>query len=529
MAGFAGVLGGIGQAVQGFNAQEAQSLERRKALQALSMQELQYQQAKRQDQQAQSAAAANFGALTAVPGAILGAQPMQGAGPASASPQPQGPQPPMPGQASVPKPAAMPAGGAMPPRPQPSPAPAGPASGGPPSVSLPQGGSPGASPQGQPQGQPQLSQPADMLRQMAMQIKQANPGIDPMTAMEAIKQRVDLMKGLEPDLKNQITFLSDMMRNQYENRSVDERYMAAIMQAQTREDMMRLRHEWDEEKSRNNEKWQLMTDPEHQDESGKTIPATQYWASAPGPGRPPQYLDMGGQPYTPFGAAKLGGGGAGGTGMGSRESAMLQRVINSGNEAVGDLENIAELPIGAHLPFWSGAEGSTISDLSKKALLNNFVTSQEAQDYGATAAGLQRNLAGIETAGLAPAGSLSGQMDKLLNISGDTYLTQLRKMGEMRQIVVNGLEPLLDNPRLALQQKEGIRKIIERTKKAVPWTVHDVNQLERSKDPKQTIKDFAKQEGVEGHQVGDIVTGADGKKYRVTGGDPNDPDIEPVQ
>ena len=31
-----------------------------------------------------------------------------------------------------------------------------------------------------------------------------------------------------------------------------------------------------------------------------------------------------------------------------------------------------------------------------------------------------------------------------------------------------------------------------------------------------------------GHSVGDIVTGADGKQYRVIGGDPSDPDVEPV-
>jgi hypothetical protein len=30
-------------------------------------------------------------------------------------------------------------------------------------------------------------------------------------------------------------------------------------------------------------------------------------------------------------------------------------------------------------------------------------------------------------------------------------------------------------------------------------------------------------------RVGDIVTGPDGKRYRITGGDPNDPDVEPVQ
>lgn len=489
MAGFAGVLGGIGQAVQGFNAQEAQSLERRKALQALSMQELQYQQAKRQDQQAQSAAAANFGALTAVPGALPGAQ--SAAGPAPAAPQPQGPQPPMPGQPSVPKPTAMPAGGAMPPS-QPSPAApsAGPASGGPSSASLPQGGSPGASPQ----GQPQLSQPADMLRQMAMQIRQANPGIDPGTAMEAIKQRVDLMKGLEPDLKNQITFLSDMMRNQYENRSVDERYMAAIMQAQTREDMMRLRHEWDEEKSRNNEKWQLMTDPEHQDESGKTVPATQYWASAPGLGRPPQYLDMGGQPYTPFGAAKLGGGSASGTATGSRESAQMNRIISAGNEAVGDLQNVMRLPIGT-TRGWIGPRADSLSGITRDALVNE-VTPQATQSYNVRAAGLQRSMAAIEAAGLMPSGTLTHQMDAVIINPGDSYQTALEKMAQARQIAERGLEPLLDNPRLSTPQKAGINKIMGDLKKAVPFTIEDIDRLSTSDNPKATLGSYAKGEGL---------------------------------
>lgn len=243
MAGIGGIFAGLGQAVQGYNQADAQAIERRKALQALSIQEMQYQQAKQAQQREQAAAAANFGALTAIPGALPGAQPIpQAAGPAPAAPQPQGPQPPMPGQSSMPS---QPTAAAQPPRPvgaqpggpgvppvvpSPGQSPGGPAPAA--SLSNPGAGSPGTQ---------QLSQPADMLRQMAMEIRRANPGIDPMTAMEAIKQRIDLQKGLEPDLKNQITLLADQMKNSVAIQKITQDANNAIMRANTAEEVAKIR------------------------------------------------------------------------------------------------------------------------------------------------------------------------------------------------------------------------------------------------------------------------------------------------
>lgn len=70
-------------------------------------------------------------------------------------------------------------------------------------------------------------------------------------------------------------------------------------------------------------------------------------------------------------------------------------------------------------------------------------------------------------------------------------------MAEMRQIVEQGLEPQLSNPKLGPTQKNLIQGIISSVQTAVPFTHHDITQLQQSKNPKATIMDFAGQQGLQ--------------------------------
>lgn len=142
--------------------------------------------------------------------------PQQGSAPPPGMMQPPqgGPQPPMPGQPSVPNrpPQPMPPGGAPP------------ALGAPPMGMPPPGAPQGPSPPGPPGGQqggpqgmagPQGNQPFDPMSvtmKIAAQIKAANPNIDNATLFAAVGQYVDTLKGVAPDIRQQVQWAADQLR-----------------------------------------------------------------------------------------------------------------------------------------------------------------------------------------------------------------------------------------------------------------------------------------------------------------------------
>lgn len=195
-------------------------------------------------------------------------------------------------------------------------------------------------------------------------------------------------------------------------------------------------------------------------------------------------------------------------GMDSRSSVMFNRVASSANEAVSAIRNIAELPITTSTGWFGSAQSGTSLFDSAKNVLAQKITGQEAQDLKTMIAGVSRGLATIETSGLAPSGSITHSMDSITIGEGDSQLTKLRKMAEMRQIVEKGIEPNLSNPKLAPAQRDLINKIISDVQQAVPFTQHDITQLQRSKNPQATIMDFAKQSGLPTATQGSAVPSA---------------------
>ena len=141
-------------------------------------------------------------------------------------------------------------------------------------------------------------------------------------------------------------------------------------------------------------------------------------------------------------------------GLGGREGVYFSRVAAAGNEAGLAIKNITELPINTSTGWFGGrTQGTGLLGAAKESLTNTL-TPQSVQDYNTMIAGVSRNLATIESAGLAPSGTLTHSMDSLILKEGDTPLTQMRKLAEMRQTLEKGLEPNLSNPKLPQQQRE---------------------------------------------------------------------------
>ena len=178
-------------------------------------------------------------------------------------------------------------------------------------------------------------------------------------------------------------------------------------------------------------------------------------------------------------------------GLGGREGVYFSRVAAAGNEAGLAIKNITELPLDTSTGWWGGAQQGTGLLSAVKTSLANKLTPQSVQDYNTMIAGVSRNLATIESAGLAPSGTLTHSMDSLTLKEGDTPLTQMRKLAEMRQTLEKGLEPNLSNPKLPQQQRDLVIGIIKNVQQAVPFTQHDLTMFQQKGKPGETLSSYA--------------------------------------
>jgi hypothetical protein len=176
---------------------------------------------------------------------------------------------------------------------------------------------------------------------------------------------------------------------------------------------------------------------------------------------------------------------------GGRESVFINRVVNSGNQAVADLENVVKLPMSAGRGIFGGrSQGKSLMEASKESLTNSMTT-QEVQTYNVVATGFQRALAAIEGMGLAPTNALMHQMDAVIFKEGDTGLTKLTKLAQIRQIVEKGLETVVTNQRVDAETKKLAQTIMDKAIKAVPFTPGEVIELQvlQNTNPNATLKD----------------------------------------
>lgn len=187
--------------------------------------------------------------------------------------------------------------------------------------------------------------------------------------------------------------------------------------------------------------------------------------------------------------------------MGSRESTYFQRMVGSANQAIADIQNVVQLPVGATTGvFGVGSSPGSSLLASARDTLKNTLASQDVQDYNSILPGLDRNLASIETAGLVPSGTFSESFSKLAMREGDTQLTKLAKLAQMRQIIEKGLEPSLANGRVSPDQKAFVQKMVADIQAAVPFTRNDVIALraKQEKNPSITLNDIIKQNNPSG-------------------------------
>lgn len=174
--------------------------------------------------------------------------------------------------------------------------------------------------------------------------------------------------------------------------------------------------------------------------------------------------------------------------MGSRESVYQQRVLNAARTATTNLEAFTKMPATVTSGFLGmGTQRVGLLD-APRAMLAQGLSGKDVQIYNTAMAGMNRALAQIETAGLAPGAHFAEQFDTLTLKPTDKLETKLYKLADARQIIENGMNIFLANPRVAPEQKKAAEGMIGEVQKAVPWTIFDVLNLQNSTDPKATLK-----------------------------------------
>lgn len=203
---------------------------------------------------------------------------------------------------------------------------------------------------------------------------------------------------------------------------------------------------------------------------------------------PTQVVSDNNQPFMPI---------PGATAQGAIEQRYQSRIQVGANNAIQTLHNITKLPAGASagvLGIGSSPGGNIFTAGIDN--LRNRVSSQAVQDYNSLLAGLDRNLATVEGAGQVASDALAGSYSNLQLRDGDTELTKLRKLAEMKQTIVAGLEPHLHNMRIPKSQRDYMAKLIDEVNGIIPFTQDDVVMLSQAENPQLTIQDVIEARGL---------------------------------
>jgi hypothetical protein len=260
-------------------------------------------------------------------------------------------------------------------------------------------------------------------------------------------------------------------------------------------------------------------------------PATkQYAAQQLAPG---QWIDAAtGNPIDTSGGIKI----LGRAGAGRQAATQITAMIGSANEVVPALRNLIELPITATTGVFMGVQTDRPDALGEavKRSLASRLTSDESKAIMTRFAGISRAMATLEAQGRATGLVGLQRMNEgaVVPQEGDSGITIMGKYAEIRQVVEQNIETVMASPDIAPAQKQLLEKVRKEIKEAVPWTVHDVNQLIAGKGSEESVRAFAARVLGEKHgdatpstpagtpppSPGDLVDG-----YIFKGGNPADP------
>jgi hypothetical protein len=167
---------------------------------------------------------------------------------------------------------------------------------------------------------------------------------------------------------------------------------------------------------------------------------------------------------------------------GNRVQPQIQRLLGAGSQMEAHLTNLSEMPIGGSIGAFMGVENRAPDELSeglKRTAMRKLFSSDEIKAMQNEFIGVGRQIAALDAQGAATGlVGLSKQAEGYAPLPDDSPVIVMRKYASLRQIVEQAMKGVLLSGTANPDQKAGAKEIIEKAQAAIPYTVHDVNQIQ---------------------------------------------------
>ena len=208
---------------------------------------------------------------------------------------------------------------------------------------------------------------------------------------------------------------------------------------------------------------------------------------------------------------------------GSRITIGGQRYANNVLSSLQDISsaasNLANIPITSGKLFHIDQATHILS--APEEVLKAVITSDEANDFTTFITAVGIGVAQLKDPSYKPNGTSIAEIQQVYApAAGSSNHSVLVKMAHLRQDAENGYENAMSSPMMTPDQKKLAASIIERIRKAIPYTVDEVTNVRYSGDVTLRQTGLATTKDVrEAKPPAPVTVEHDGKKYQKVGKD----------
>ena len=161
----------------------------------------------------------------------------------------------------------------------------------------------------------------------------------------------------------------------------------------------------------------------------------------------------------------------------SQQQAIAQRAVNSLGGVASALETIVELPQGSTTGWLPNLQTKDGMFNAIRNQLGRKISPVDAELMNTTFTGIGRNLASIESSGLASGlSTLASQMEKgtYINAGVDDPYKVAMKLADIKRIATENIQPSIDSGLMTDKQAKTAQDLVNRIDKIVPYNTRDV-------------------------------------------------------
>jgi hypothetical protein len=171
-----------------------------------------------------------------------------------------------------------------------------------------------------------------------------------------------------------------------------------------------------------------------------------------------------------------------GPASGNRVQPQIQRLLGAGSQMEAHLTNLGEMPIGGSIGPFMGIENKSPDELREGLLrtaTRKLFSTDEIKAMQNEFVGVSRQIAALDSQGAAQGlVGLAKQAEEYAPRSDDSPVIVMRKYASLRQVVEQAMKGVVISGTANADQKAGAQEIVSKVQAAIPYTVHDINQIQ---------------------------------------------------